>query len=116
MNAHPDGLPGPLRTPVFHILLALASGPLHGLGIAEEAETATAGAVELPPGTLYRCLKEMVRRGLVVEVEPPEPDADPRRKYYGLTPLGRRTLEAEAARLRDIVELARDRAVLPETV
>lgn len=112
---HPGPSPEPLRTPVFHILLALASGDLHGLGIAQAAEKATGGAVELPPGTLYRSLKEMVRRGLVREVEAPEPDADPRRKYYGLTPQGRRILEEEALRLRQIVELARERAVLPDT-
>ena len=58
----------PLRPAVFHILLALARGELHGLGIAEAIDDATSGAVTLGPGTLYRSLKEMARDGLIGEV------------------------------------------------
>jgi DNA-binding PadR family transcriptional regulator len=104
----------PLRPPVFHILLALASADLHGLGIAEEVERATDGAVELGPGTLYRSLKEMARGGLIAEVAPPAEDTDPRRKYYRLRPPGRAVLAREATRLARVVELARQRDVLPE--
>ena len=106
----------PLRPPVFHILLALSRSDLHGLGIAGEVERATDGTVELGPGTLYRSLREMSERGLIREVEAPEPDADPRRKYYGITAGGRALVSAEAARLARLVRLARDRDVLPETV
>ena len=42
----------------------------------------------------------------------PEVD-DERRRYYRLTPQGRRTLEAEAARHVRLVELARAKRVLP---
>lgn len=110
----PDASSVPLRPPVFHILLALARGRLHGLGIAEEVEHATHGAVELGPGTLYRSLKQMLEEGLVAESDPPEPDADPRRKYYQVTAEGRRILADEAARLARIVDVARERRVLPE--
>lgn len=106
----------PLRPPVFHILLALSRADLHGLGIAAEVERATDGTVELGPGTLYRSLKEMAERGLVREVDAPEKDADPRRKYYAITAEGRTLVSAEAARLARLVRLARDRDVLPETV
>lgn len=105
----------PLRPPVFHILLALSRADLHGLGIADEVERSTDGTVELGPGTLYRSLKEMTRRGLIREVEAPQEDADPRRKYYRITGEGRELARAEAARLADLVRLARDRRVLPET-
>lgn len=103
----------PLRRPVFHILLALSRGELHGLGIAEVVERDTAGSVELGPGTLYRSLKEMTERGLVAEVDAPE-GADPRRKYYGATDRGRSLVAAEAGRLASIVSLARARDVLPD--
>jgi DNA-binding PadR family transcriptional regulator len=109
----PDSSPTPLRGAVFHILLALAATDLHGLGIADEVERATDGAVELGPGTLYRSLKQMVEAGLVVETEPPSPDTDPRRKYYRVTAEGRRVLADEAGRLARIVDVARERRVLP---
>jgi len=103
----------PLRQPVLHILLALASDDLHGLGIAEAVERASDGAVELGPGTLYRSLKEMLRQGVIQEVPTPE-DADPRRRYYRATPLGKQLLSAEANRLARVVDLARKSGVLPE--
>lgn len=109
----PESNPAPLRPPVFHILLALAEADLHGLGIAEEVERATDGTVELGPGTLYRSLKQMVEDGLVAETEAPSPDADPRRKYYRTTAEGQRLLAHEAGRLARIVEVARERRVLP---
>lgn len=104
----------PTPTPAaFHILLALSDGALHGLGIAERVEAVTDGAVELGPGTLYRSLKEMAEGGLIREVDAPEPDADPRRRYYALTPRGRRVAEEEAERLERIVGVARARKLLP---
>lgn len=61
----------PLRPPVYHILLALTTGNLHGLGIADEIENASEGVVELGPGTLYRSLSEMAGAGLIELVPPP---------------------------------------------
>ncbi len=104
----------PLRRPVLHILLALAEGELHGLGIADEVERASEGVVELGPGTLYRSLAEMTEAGLIRGVPAPTEDADPRRKYYGLTEEGRRLLSAEAARLDRLVAQARAKKVLAE--
>lgn len=104
----------PLRPPVFHILLALSRTDLHGLGIADTVERDTDGTVELGPGTLYRSLKEMANQGLIVEVEAPDEDADPRRKYYRATPEGRRLVSAEAARLASLVRLAEERDLLPD--
>lgn len=108
----PDELP--LRRPVFHILLALSQADLHGLGIAQEVERSTDGAVELGPGTLYRSLKEMAREGLIDEVDAPGEGVDPRRKYYRVTDRGRRLVRAEAARLASLVRLARERDILPD--
>ena len=103
----------PLRPAVYHILLALAAGPLHGLGIAETIEADTGGVVELGPGTLYRSLSEMAEAGLIERVRPPAPDADPRRKYYGMTRRGRDLVRVESRRLARLVEAARARDVLP---
>lgn len=104
----------PLTPAVFHILLALAERDLHGLGIADWVERTTNGALELGPGTLYRSLKELSAAGLIRETTPPEPDADPRRKYYAVTPEGRRALATEAGRLEHLVEVARAMDLLPD--
>jgi len=104
----------PLKPAVLHILLALADGEMHGLGIADWVEQTTRGAVELGPGTLYRSLKEMVQEGLIREAQAPEAEADPRRKYYAITAAGRRCVMAEAMRLQHLVEVARARKLLPE--
>ncbi|HUH14174.1 MAG TPA: PadR family transcriptional regulator [Longimicrobiales bacterium] len=106
--------PEPLNPPVFHILLALSEDDLHGLGIADWVEETTGGAVALGPGTLYRSLAQMTERGLIREAPPPGAEHDPRRKYYAITPDGRRRVSAEAARLERLVEVARSRSLLPE--
>jgi DNA-binding PadR family transcriptional regulator len=102
-----------LKPAVLHILLAIADGEMHGLGIADWVEQATAGAMELGPGTLYRSLKEMAAAGLIRDAEAPQRDADPRRRYYAITPQGRAQMRAEAERLERLVELAIERNLLP---
>ena len=102
-----------MRTTYFHILLALHNGRRHGLGIADEVEANTGGSLRLGPGTLYRSLNEMSRKGLVQPVAAP-PDSDPRRKFYTITEVGRKQLEVEARRFEQIVEIARRRRVLRE--
>jgi DNA-binding PadR family transcriptional regulator len=106
-------MPTPLRPPVFHILLALSSGPMHGLGIADEVESASAGSVELGPGTLYRSLFEMADAGLIRSTKA-ESGADPRRKYYRLSAAGRVALTTEAERLQQLVSAAKARNILPD--
>lgn len=101
-----------LRPAAFNILLALAGADLHGLGIAEEVEHITRGAMQLGPGTLYRSLKELARDGLIREIALGD-DVDPRRKVYRATAAGRRALAEEAARLERLVDAARARDVLP---
>jgi len=103
----------PLKPAAFHILLTLSGGPCHGLGIADEVEEITGGAVQLPPGTLYRSLKEMTAGGLIRETRAPGSDADPRRRYYAITESGRAALQADAARYDRLSRLARKRGVLP---
>ncbi len=101
----------PLKPAVLHILLALSPGQMHGLGIADAIEEETDGEIRVGPGTLYRSLKEMTAAQLVAPVDATS-GTDPRRKYYRLTDLGLEVLQAEAARLARIVEVARRRHVL----
>lgn len=105
----------PITSSVFYILLALADKNRHGLGIAEEVESRTAGEVEMGPGTLYNALRRMLADGLIEETqERPAPEEDdPRRRYYRITEKGRTTVSGEAARLQRVLMAARAKDLLP---
>ena len=103
----------PLTDVAFEILLALATGERHGYAILQEVERRTGGVMRLYPGTLYRALARLLDDELIEEVEGPAAD-DPRRRYYQLTPLGRRVASAEAARLASQVAAAVALDLLPE--
>jgi DNA-binding PadR family transcriptional regulator len=107
----------PLPPPVFHMLLALCQGERHGYALKREVLRRTNGKLNLGAGALYGSIARMVERGLVEESET-RPDLhldDERRRYYRITPLGRRVAQAEALRMRDLVKLAEDCLGLPET-
>ncbi len=92
----------------LYVLLALAYGPSHGLGVAENVAEFTDGSVLLGPGTLYRCLKDLASTGLVERV--PSPDSDnPHRKYYGLTPKGTGELSGAVQELTRVTATAESR-------
>jgi DNA-binding PadR family transcriptional regulator len=91
----------PLGSSAFQILLSLAEGERHGYSVAKAIEAATNGATRLRPGSLYRLLKQMVTDGWIAETE-----SDDRRRYYRLTPWGRKIAQAEAQRLRELVRRA----------
>src|SRR5216683_2116509 len=95
----------PLKTNWFHILLSLAAGEQHGYGIMQEVSERTGGKVRLWPATLYGTLKRLIEAELIEESdERPAPELDDaRRRYYRLTNLGRRVLDAECNRLHELV-------------
>ena len=99
----------PLTPVMFHVLLALADRNRHGLGIAEHAETVTGGHLTLGPGTLYGAIKRLLELAFVVDTdESPDDDRpDPRRRYYAITPLGRRALAIEATQMASALKAAR---------
>jgi len=107
----------PLRPSVFHILLALADGDLHGYGIMQEVAEHTAGQIKLGPGTLYGAIKRLLTDKLIVEVdERPDPELDDeRRRYYRLTDFGQRVLKAEVRRITKMVAVAQRKKLIPKT-
>ena len=104
----------PLNPRDYLILFALVEEDRHGYGIVKEVESGSRGGVRLDPANLYRALKRMVGQGLVQETDPDEQAAEERRKYYHLTPLGRRVVELEASRLAALTSAARALDLLPE--
>ena len=102
----------PLTPAVLNILLSLADAERHEYGIMREVERRTGGGTRLGPGTLYRSIKQLLEKGWIEESgERPEFD-DERRRYYRMTHLGRRVAGAEAERLADLVETAREKKLL----
>lgn len=95
----------PLKTQWFHVLVSLAGGEQHGYAIMQEVLQRTQGKVRLWPATLYGSLKRLIEAGLIAESdERPAPEFDDaRRRYYCLTGLGRRVLNAECKRLQELV-------------
>jgi len=108
----------PLSAQVFHILVALAGGDQHGYAIMQDVASRSAGKLRLSPGTLYGSVKRMLEQGLIVELRrderPGGPDDDERRRYYRLTPFGRKVAKAEAARLAETLEQARAYGLAPK--
>jgi DNA-binding PadR family transcriptional regulator len=98
----------PLTETTFFILLAIASDASHGYAIMKKVEELSAGRVALSTGTLYGGLKRMLEQGWLERVRGPMPDASGReRKSYALTDLGQEIIDAETARLRQLVTAAR---------
>jgi DNA-binding PadR family transcriptional regulator len=99
---------------MFHILLALATGEMHGYAIMHEVAILSDGQVSMGPGTLYGSIKKMVAEGLIEEsARRPDPKLDDeRRRYYRITEEGRRLLGAEAERMARLVQVAQARRLL----
>lgn len=106
----------PLKTQWFHVLLTLANGEQHGYGIMQEVLNRTHGKVRLWPATLYGSIKRLIEAELIEESDkrPAPEEDDARRRYYKLTALGRRVLEADADRLQELVRSIRVKPLVAE--
>ena len=106
----------PLSPAVFHILLSLGEGERHGYAIKREIAARTEGKLKLGPGVLYGSINKMLELGLIEEsADRPDPHLDDeRRRYYRITPYGRKVAQAEAVRMRELVQLAAARFGVPK--
>ena len=97
-----------MSTLEYHVLLAMATGPIHGYAIKQAVEAESAGTLVPRAGSLYRVIARLMTRGLVREATaknaPPHPGLA--RRYYALTAAGRTALAAEADRLKAAAALA----------
>jgi DNA-binding PadR family transcriptional regulator len=103
----------PLTPVVLHMLLALAGERQgkHGYALAKEVEDVSEGQIRMGPGTLYGSIQRMIESSLIEESS--RRDEDERRRFYRLTPFGRKVLELEIARLHAVIRLARAKNLLP---
>jgi DNA-binding PadR family transcriptional regulator len=108
----------PLKPIEVLILTALSAGDRHGYGIRQDIIHDTGGAIQLEAGNLYRHIRRLEDQGALKEAarRPAADTDDERRRYYALTPFGRRVLAAEMLRLRALVRLAEERRIIaPES-
>ena len=93
----------PLAPRDLVILAVLAEGPLHGYGLIKAVEARSSSGVLLDPANLYRVLRRMRALGWIEEAD----DGEERRRTHRITREGRAVLRAEAARLEQLLALAR---------
>jgi DNA-binding PadR family transcriptional regulator len=104
---------GALTQVVFHVLLALADGPLHGYAIMKRIER-DAG-VAMGPGTVYGSLGRLSDQGWVREAVPARETDGRRGRAFELTDDGRAALVAEVARISRLAGMKRVRDLAPES-
>ena len=82
----------------------------------QDVHARTDGRLRLGPGTLYGTIKRMLHDGLIEELdERPDPQNDDvRRRYYRITPAGRKAAREESARLTTLLRQARAMGLAPK--
>jgi transcriptional regulator len=98
----PTSLPLMLGTLDLLVLRVLASGPMHGYGVAALIHERTDGDLAIEDAALYQALHRLDRQGLV-EAEWRPSDNNRRARYYKLAPSGRKKLRADADNWRRYV-------------
>lgn len=107
-----DKLDLPQGTVDLLILRVLSAGELHGWGIAQRLNVLSREALQLQEGTVYPALYRMEAKGWIAS-EWAASDNNRRAKYYRLTKIGRRQMEAEQAswdRLKTVITLVLENA------
>jgi len=105
----------PLTPAVFYILLALATGEMHGYEIMKQVKKDTNEKVKMGNGTLYGSIKRMLADGLITDAGERVDSNQERRKYYKLTELGQKVFNAEMQRYVETVYLMQKRNLIHST-
>lgn len=92
--------PGPLSEPVLLILMSLASEPRHGYALLKDIERLSGGRVRLSTGTLYGALHRLLQDAWIERFA--QEDTSREKQAYRLTPAGRRCLQTELERMKQL--------------
>src|SRR5215469_4289822 len=90
----------PLSEPVLLILMSLAAAPRHGYALIKDIDTLSNGRVRLSTGTLYGAIRRLLAAGWIAEFDQEDTSRD--KQAYTLTKAGRRRLELELDRLKQL--------------
>src|ERR1700758_4876054 len=102
----------PLTEPVLLILLSLAGEPRHGYSILKDVEQMSDGRVCLSTGTLYGALRRLLEDDWIQRVEQKEMSRG--KQASRLTARGRRNLQFEVDRMKQLTRLANLRVAAKE--
>jgi DNA-binding PadR family transcriptional regulator len=94
----------PLTEPVFLVLLSLVQAPRHGYALLRDTEALSGGRVRLSTGTLYGVIHRLLESKWIERFETDDTSRD--KQSYRLTSLGRRFLQAELARMKQLTRAA----------
>ena len=108
----PEPAATPLTPAVFHVLMALSDGPLHGYAVMKRVEEES--GIQMGPGTVYGSLQRLEDAGWVSAGSTDERDAR-RGRAFELTASGRGSLVVEARRIARLSRLVDERGLLVDT-
>src|SRR5580658_6284538 len=90
----------PLTEPVLLILTSLADQPRHGYALLKDIEGLSGGRVRLSTGTLFGALRRLLEDGWIQRFE--QEDTSRQKQAYRLTAAGRKQLQLELDRMRQL--------------
>jgi DNA-binding PadR family transcriptional regulator len=93
-----------ITEPVLLILMSLADEPRHGYAILKDVEQVSDGRVRLSTGTLYGALRRLLDEDWIERFD--DRDTSRGKQSYRLTTKGRRMLQQEVARMKQLTRIA----------
>lgn len=94
----------PLTEPVLLIMVSLASKPQHGYALMRDIADLSEGRVQVTTGTLYGALRRLLEDGWIERFD--QEDTSREKQAYRLTAVGRRHLEMELDRMKQVTRIA----------
>jgi DNA-binding PadR family transcriptional regulator len=102
----------PLSEPVLLILMSLSDRPRHGYALMKDIENLSQGRVRLSTGTLYGALRRLLQEEWIERFE--QEDTAREKQAYRLTLVGRKQLQLELGRMRQLTRAASERMRMSE--
>jgi len=99
----PELLPGTLYLLILRIV---ATGPMHGYGIAKRIKETSAEVLDVEEGSLYPALNRMLVKGWLM-AEWGFTETNRKARFYKLTPEGRKRLSQETQQFERLVDAIR---------
>ena len=97
----------PLSEPVLLILTSLADQPRHGYALIKDIESLSNGRVRMSTGTLFGALRRLLEDGWIERFE--QEDTARQKQAYRLTAAGRKQLQLELDRMKQLTRAASTR-------
>src|ERR1700691_1601868 len=90
----------PLTEPVLLILTSLADQPRHGYALIQDIESLSGGRVRMSTGTLFGAIHRLLNDGWIERFE--QEDTSRQKQAYRLTAAGRKQLQLELDRMKQL--------------